>query len=151
MPMQHKYASMDLNDPPEEEAEVPPRPTTPLLIDFKKAPARQALVHALREKDKALGIEGGALTTIAMQLVDDACAGNAEAMRQIYDRLDGKPAQAMQVTGADGGPIEVNDMSKLETARRIAFLLHRGVDILNRNKQAQMAESKNLLLEQNDG
>jgi hypothetical protein len=38
----------------------------------------------------------------------------------------------MQVTGKDGGPIETRDMSDLEVARRLAFLLARGANTRER-------------------
>ncbi len=32
--------------------------------------------------------------------------GNFAALKYIYDRTDGMPRQALEVTGADGGPVE---------------------------------------------
>jgi hypothetical protein len=45
------------------------------------------------------------LAHIAEQTVAAAMGGDMQAIREIGDRLDGKPAQA--VTGEDGGPLKV--------------------------------------------
>ena len=37
--------------------------------------------------------------------------------------------QAVQHTGADGGPIKTEEVSKLEIARRVAFLLASGAEV----------------------
>jgi hypothetical protein len=41
----------------------------------------------------------------------------------LLDRAYGKPGQQVAVTGADGGPIEVNTVSIEEAARRMAYLI----------------------------
>ena len=60
------------------------------------------------------------LAQIAEKLVDEAVAGNIQAAKEIGDRLDGKAIQALEHSGPDGDPIEVNDT---EAARRIAAML----------------------------
>lgn len=45
------------------------------------------------------------------------------AADKILDRGHGKPSQSTEISGPNGGPVEVNDTSSLELARRIAFLL----------------------------
>ena len=46
------------------------------------------------------------LRGIADKLVEMALAGDVAAMREMGDRLDGKPAQQVQLSGdADGAPI----------------------------------------------
>lgn len=47
-----------------------------------------------------------ALHRIAAAMVREAESGNVQAFKEIIDRIDGKVAQAVQVTGAAGGPIE---------------------------------------------
>ena len=47
-----------------------------------------------------------ALYRIALRLVEDALGGNAAAMREIGDRLDGKPAQS--IVGESDSPLVVN-------------------------------------------
>lgn len=49
--------------------------------------------------------DGKALRKIVDSLFDKASEGDVSAIREVADRLDGKPAQA--ITGADGGPVEV--------------------------------------------
>ena len=39
--------------------------------------------------------------------VNKALDGDMMAAREVGDRLDGKPAQALQHTGGDGGPVVV--------------------------------------------
>lgn len=39
------------------------------------------------------------LRKIAQKLLDKAVAGDVQAMREVADRLDGKPAQAVEYTG----------------------------------------------------
>lgn len=59
--------------------------------------------HAI---DRAIAQEDGKrLRKAADKLLDAAAAGEDWAIKELADRLDGKPAQA--VTGPDGGPIQV--------------------------------------------
>ena len=53
---------------------------------------------------------GDKLRALADKLIDRAAEGDIAAMKELGDRLDGKPAQVTQLTGADGGAI----LSKLE-------------------------------------
>lgn len=62
-----------------------------------------AIDRALAKRSKAAGIE--ALDDLAEKLLANAEAGDMSALKELGDRLDGKPAQA--ITGADGGPIGV--------------------------------------------
>lgn len=49
---------------------------------------------------------GEALDKIAEQVVIKALAGDKDAIAEIGNRLDGKPAQAVTVAGGEGGPIQ---------------------------------------------
>lgn len=49
--------------------------------------------------------KGQALRKVAEVVVQKALMGDKDAVKEIGDRLDGKPAQA--ITGADGGPLTV--------------------------------------------
>lgn len=51
-------------------------------------------------------VQRKALDEIAKVLVDKALAGEAWAIQEVANRFDGKPAQAVQLTGEDGGPVE---------------------------------------------
>lgn len=47
-----------------------------------------------------------------------ACEGNGQSIDRIFDRTVGKPTQAVELTGKDGGAMEMNhsiDLSKLTT------------------------------------
>jgi hypothetical protein len=64
-------------------------------------------------------------------LVGIARGGESESARiaaivAILDRGNGKPKEAVdvEVSGKDGGPIESREVSDIEAARQIAFLLH---------------------------
>lgn len=63
-------------------------------------PWTNALRRALLAED------GKKLRACADKLISEAEAGNVIALKEIADRLEGKPAQA--IVGADGGPIEVS-------------------------------------------
>lgn len=49
--------------------------------------------------------DGKKLRAAAEKLVDLAVGGDVQAMKELGDRLDGKPAQA--ITGVDGGPLTI--------------------------------------------
>lgn len=51
-----------------------------------------------------LADDGKKLRALADRLIERAQEGDTSALKEIGDRLDGKPAQS--ITGADGGPIE---------------------------------------------
>jgi len=42
------------------------------------------------------------LEKIIEKLVDDAVEGNLAAAKEVMDRVEGKPVQAQEITGADG-------------------------------------------------
>lgn len=50
--------------------------------------------------------DGKKLRQIADTLIELAAQGDIQAIKELGDRLDGKPAQA--ITGADGGPLTIN-------------------------------------------
>lgn len=47
------------------------------------------------------------LDVIANRVVEAAADGDAQAYKEIGDRLDGKPKQTQEVSGPDGGDIPV--------------------------------------------
>jgi hypothetical protein len=71
-----------------------------------------ALRAALAQYENAeAGIKPGeALRKIAEVVVGKALVGDKDAVREIGDRLDGKPAQA--ITGADGGPVQLEKIER---------------------------------------
>ena len=51
--------------------------------------------------------KANALNTIADQLVAAAVNGDKWAIEEIGNRVDGKPKQQVENTGADGGPLHI--------------------------------------------
>ena len=71
----------------------------------------------------ALGILANQAPMAAMVKVSGLESGS-ESVRQaaateILDRVLGKPTQRSEVTGADGGPVEISDKALIERATRI--------------------------------
>ena len=65
----------------------------------------QALIRAIKQRDLERG-DGETLRRIAEAQLDKAEAGDPTAFDKVADRLDGKPAQQVQLSGdADGAPI----------------------------------------------
>lgn len=69
------------------------------------------------------------LRNLAMAELVDIVRQNAgdikgiAAVKELLDRSEGRVAQAVELTGKNGGAVEVKDITPLETARRVAFLL----------------------------
>lgn len=49
--------------------------------------------------------DGARIRKIAEKLLDQAAKGDIAAMKEMGDRLDGKAAQAVEVSGSGGGPL----------------------------------------------
>ena len=63
----------------------------------------EAVKRAIRAK---YGVEWDeALQTLAAKLVDEADTGDLQALKEIGDRIDGKPKQQTEISGPDGGEI----------------------------------------------
>lgn len=80
-------------------------------------------------KRALLSQDGKHLRRIADRLV--AHAANAKkldlvAVKEVLDRIDGKPRQQVEMSGPGGGMIEVSNGGELGRARRVAFLLAQG-------------------------
>ena len=79
----------------------------------KNRPWRQAIDRALEKKSRVDQIE--ALDAIAEKVVETAMRGPsyekgdpwAGAVSELADRLDGRAAQQLAITGADDGPLVV--------------------------------------------
>lgn len=46
------------------------------------------------------------MSELADKLVTLAMSGDLGALKELGDRLEGKPAQAVEMTGAEGGPVQ---------------------------------------------
>lgn len=66
---------------------------------------RQALKRALARKSKK-NVSAG-LEAIALKLIEAAYLGEAWAIKEIADRIDGKPAQAIVGGDDDDNPIQL--------------------------------------------
>lgn len=71
----------------------------------------QALMMQLKEAGEDLPM----LREVATQLIDKAKEGDLPAIKELADRLDGKPAQQLNLAGHDGGAFNVT-VSKDEDA-----------------------------------
>lgn len=71
---------------------------------------RDAIHYALAQAGR--GIDGDAaaykkgLRKVAQKFIEAAEEGEAWAMKELGDRTDGKPNQAIEISGPDGGPIQ---------------------------------------------
>lgn len=67
---------------------------------------RDAVMRAVKRraegKDKPQQLE-----KLADKLVDCALAGEVSALKEIGDRLDGRPSQQLEHTGQDGAPLTI--------------------------------------------
>jgi hypothetical protein len=65
------------------------------------------------------------LRAMADKIVELALDGDIQAIKEIGDRLEGKPAQRTEIVGDDGGPVEFEDVSTKELARLILALIEK--------------------------
>ena len=72
---------------------------------------RLALEKAIAERSEGPD-KWNALVEVATKLIDEAKEGNITAIREVADRLDGKAAQQLMMTGDGGGPIAVQFVVK---------------------------------------
>ena len=78
--------------------------------------------------DPAIREMARAASVTAIQRAIDLVASNDEnvalkAINTVLDRAWGKPVQATEISGPDGEPMQVEDVSPIEAARRIAYAL----------------------------
>jgi len=79
-----------------------------------------AIKKALRKRSKSEQME--ALEEIAEKLIVKALDGDIAALREIGDRLDGKPNQS--ISGPDEGPIQIKDPSRPTLTKEEWLKLH---------------------------
>lgn len=68
---------------------------------------RDAIHRAVKRKLEGKG-DPQALDKLADALVAKGLEGDVSALKEIGDRLDGKPKQQIEHSGEDGGPLQVN-------------------------------------------
>lgn len=73
---------------------------------------RDALIIELNRMTNDDGLKIKKVSRIVHKLVECGMSGKIDAIREIFDRVEGKAAQGIQLTGEDGGPISVTWDSK---------------------------------------
>ena len=76
-------------------------------------------------KELAKSYTTEAIERLAHWLRCDNPKASVTACLALLDRAWGRPLQALEHIGKDGGPIEMTDVDDTEIARRIAFTLAR--------------------------
>lgn len=71
-----------------------------------------AITRALAKVELGKGVEAG-LDKCAVQLVNAAVAGEQWALKELGDRLDGKPAQAITGGDPDDNPIRIEKVERV--------------------------------------
>jgi hypothetical protein len=71
----------------------------------------QAIIRELKQRDLEAG-DGETLRKMAAAQVDKALAGDGLAFDKVADRLDGKPAQQVQLSGDENAPLKIIHESK---------------------------------------
>lgn len=66
---------------------------------------QQAIDRALAKRCKGDGIK--ALDELAEKLLLKCDEGDMSALKELGDRIEGKPAQAIEASGPNGGPIQM--------------------------------------------
>lgn len=66
---------------------------------------KRSFANAVRRA--AVQNDGERLRKVVDRLFDNAEAGEVQAIKEIADRLDGKPAQQVNLAGADGEPLHI--------------------------------------------
>lgn len=88
----------------------PPGPGRPLgPVPEEKKLARKASKEIIRQYIENLT---AALPDIEEVLILKAKLGDSFAIKEIHDRAMGKPIQRSELTGAEGGPIEISDSKR---------------------------------------
>ena len=79
----------------------------------KGRPKGPSLVDALKKVLQEMG-EEETLKKLARAWVGQSAKGNAVFFKELIERLDGKVAQKTELSGAEGGPVEVRKWSTAE-------------------------------------
>ena len=82
---------------------------------------RAAILRAVNRRENGTG-SPKFIETLASRLVHEGLGGSVAALREIGDRLDGKPAQALTVEAEHHHTLSMDDA---ELTRRLASMLYR--------------------------
>ena len=92
-----------------------------------RPPRGETLSELLRVKlrEQNVNVNGAkveAKEAIILQLIKLAVSGDLRAIQYIMDRIDGKPLQPSEVSGPEGGPVEIEQVRNglLELVSRYA-------------------------------
>ena len=111
--------------------------------DGNKTGGRQKGVLNKSTQDiKALASEyGPAVITELARLATEAVneQTRVSACKEILDRVYGKASQGIEHSGKIGSPNDSSDMSDIELARRVAFMLAMADNKLSKEKSANQA------------
>lgn len=66
---------------------------------------KDAIIRALERRSKGEGIQE--LDNLADRLIDGALAGDIAFIKEFGDRMDGKSTQATEISGPEGGALQV--------------------------------------------
>lgn len=69
-------------------------------VGRNKGRFRAALEKAIADRAKSRSDEWAALQDVAGKLIDNALAGDNQAIKEIADRLDGKASQPVEMDGS---------------------------------------------------
>jgi len=72
---------------------------------------QQAIDRALAKRCKGDGIQ--ALDDLAEKLLTKCDEGDMGALRELGDRIEGKPAQTIEASGPNGGPIQMQSVEMM--------------------------------------
>jgi hypothetical protein len=76
----------------------------------------EALEELLLGNDSELAI------AIAKKLLTRAKAGEVKAIQLVAERVQGKPKRQIELSGPDGGPLDIHNMTDADLDQRIADL-----------------------------
>jgi hypothetical protein len=91
-------------------------------------PKKRLLDRALKELLEA--DDSRECFLIARRLISLAKKGNINAIKLIAERTEGRPFQAIALSGSDGGPMEISELSPEQIDNRIRELLRANPSLL---------------------
>ncbi len=77
-----------------------------------KAKVWTAAIERALERRKGLGAGIKAIDDLADKLIDECLTGNLMALQELGNRLEGKPAQAVLLSGDEDNPLQHNHTVK---------------------------------------
>ncbi len=80
---------------------------------------KEAIIRALRKRSRSDMLEE--LDLIALTVIKLAKKGHIPAVRELFDRIDGKPSQML--VGDPENPLQFNDQTQLTNSVRVTRLM----------------------------